>query len=137
MAEPVRVTIYDTQVDKLFQPGGNVWHTMGLIGMEHLNAAIMFAPRRSGHLAASHYPVAILTPYQKRGVRYTIRNDADYALYVHGGTVGPIHGWEGIGWMTVPPYRGAPFKVPMLEVSGQDANPWIQRAADYALAPFT
>lgn len=136
MAAPVRVTIYDNAVDRLFLPGGDVWHTMGLIGNEHLSAAIAFAPRRSGHLAASHYPVAILTPYQRRGVRYTIRNDADYALYVHGGTTGPIRGDMGLGWMRVPEYRGSARKVPMLEVSGQAANPWIERAALYALAPW-
>lgn len=140
MAEPVRVTIYDSRVDSLFLPGGDVWGWMGGVGAEHLQAAYMFAPRRSGHLASQHYPVAIITPYKKRGVRYTIRNDADYALFVHEGTTGPIVAdyWDDgtqsfLGPMA--PWGG--FSTPFARsVSGQRANPWINKAGEFVLAQY-
>ena len=39
-----KVTVYDTAVDGLFRPGGDAWHWLALVGTEHLNLAIAFAP---------------------------------------------------------------------------------------------
>lgn len=131
----VRVTVYDTQVTGLFMPGGDAWKFMGLAGTEHLNAAIAFAPSRSGHLKSSHYPVPILTPYKKLGTRYTIRNDADYAEFVHRGTTGPIMAYGSYLW--VPQRRGSAWpRWQARWVAGQKANPWIERAFDHAVAPY-
>lgn len=135
----VSATIRDTQVTGIFMPGGDAWHFLALVGTEHLNQAIAMTPNRTGTLARSHYPVPIMTPYRQggeQGARYTIRNDADYALYVHDGTTGPImaHG----GYMSVPMVRGS--KYPRFQakfVDGQSAKPWIKWAADVALAPYT
>lgn len=139
MADPVRVTIYDTAVDGLFRPGGQAWNWLGLLGTEHLNLAIAFAPARSGHLKSSHYPAPIMTSYTsggQRGSRYTIRNDADYALYVHEGTNGPITA-SGENGLWVPVFRGIPYpRHSRPSVRGQAANPWITRAGEVALAPF-
>lgn len=129
-----RVTIYDTAVDSLFFVGGDVWRFMSLLGTEHLNAAIAFAPARTGHLKASHYPVPIMTPNGRRGWRYTIRNDADYSQYVHEGTVGPImaHG----SYLSVPMVRGSKWpRFKARSVAGQLANPWIDKAWDF-VSPF-
>lgn len=130
MAGPVRVTIYDSKVDGLFAPGQDVWQFMSLLGTEHLNAAIAFAPSRTAHLKGSHYPAPIMTPNGRRGWRYTIRNDAEYALYVHRGTVGPI--LPKGEFLSVPVYRGllAPRRL-VGSVSGQTPNPWIDRAWDF------
>lgn len=134
-----RVTIYDTKVTGIFLPGGDGWHFMGLVGTEHLNQAIAFAPSRTGTLKASHYPVPIMTPYRAPGgavgCRYTIRNDAPYADYVHGGTTGPIMGHRGYLW--VPQRRGSSWpRYLARSVAGQDANPWLEKAAAVALAPY-
>lgn len=144
-----KVTVYDTAVDGLFRPGGDAWHWLALVGTEHLNLAIAFAPSRSGVLKASHYPVAIMTPYRtvggRQGSRYTVRNDAPYAAYVHEGTldkapiVGDVKEVNGeVGtWMSVPVMRGVGGRRFWTQsVAGQKANPWIERAAEVALAPF-
>lgn len=131
---PTRVTIYDTAVDSLFAPGQDVWRFMAGLGTEHLNAAIAFAPSRSNLLRASHYPVPIMTPNGRRGWRYTIRNDASYAEYVHRGTTGPIT--ANGDFLSVPMFRGTMYpRFQTRSVAGQTANPWIDRAWDF-VNPF-
>lgn len=129
-----RVTIYDSGIDLVFAPGQDVWKFMALLGTEHLNAAIAFAPSRTGTLKAAHYPVPIMTPTSRRGWRYTIRNDAEHSEWVHRGTTGPImaHG----NFMSVPMFRGAMYpRFQARSVAGQTANPWIDRAWDF-VNPF-
>lgn len=128
-----RVTIYDTGIDMVFAPGQNVWKFMALLGTEHLQAAIMFAPSRTNHLRASHYPVPIMTPRGRRGWRYTIRNDAEYSEYVHRGTYGPIR--PRFKRNLKFPVRGGIGMIYAPSVAGQTANQWIDRAWDY-VNPF-
>lgn len=129
-----RVTIYDSRIDQLFAPGQDVWKFTAGLGTEHLSAAIMFAPARSGRLKAAHYPVPIMTPRGKRGWRYTIRNDAEHSAWVHEGTVGPI--MANGSYLSVPMFRGSMYpRFRARSVAGQAANPWIERAWDY-VNPF-
>lgn len=138
----VRVTIYDRNIAALFVPGpqGQVWNWLEMVGRIHMAEALRQAPMRSGHLRSMHN--LALTPYKRFGARYSVGNYADYAPYVYFGTTGPIVAGNGfwddgrrafLGPMA--PWMGyntlfAP------SVDGQDANPWIARAADVALAPY-
>lgn len=123
----VRYTVYDSQIDIAFGVGQMVWRGMALVGTEHLNASIAYAPSRSGRLKASHYSVPILTPNGSRGWRYTIRNDAPYAEYVYYGTTGPIMAHGSYLW--APMFRGSPWpRYFARSVAGQAANPWIEKA---------
>lgn len=125
-----RFTVDSNGIDQLFATGREVWRYMALMGTEHLNAAIAFAPARSGTLKASHYPVPIMTPEGRRGWRYTIRNDAPYATYVHEGTTGPIMAYGD--YLSVPIFRGSAFpRFKARYVAGQTANPWMMRALDF------
>lgn len=135
-----RVTIYDANIDRVFLPGGDVWGFMQSLGFRHMSIALMEAPRRTGFLAAQHN--LALTPYKKRGVRYSVGNYALYSDFVHNGTTGPItagNGWweDGrramMGPMPPSPRGAVPYQH---SVSGQTANPWMARAADIALAQF-
>lgn len=140
MPTTARVTIYDANIDRLFLGGGDVWDAMERIGREHLGMALIEAPVRTGELRSLHN--LALTPYKKRGVRYTVGNYAEHALFVHGGTrpiitagngfwddgriafLGPMAPWMGRDALYAP------------WVSGQEANPWIARAADIVLAKY-
>lgn len=135
-----RVTIYDVNVDSLFQEGGDAWEWMRRVGTEHLMMALIEVPRRSGELARQHN--LALTPVGKRHVRYTVGNYAEYAEYVHGGTTGPIMAGNGFWDDGRPAYMGpmAPWMdrttLYARSVSGQEANPWIANAADTVLAKY-
>lgn len=127
-----RVTIYDRNLDLLFLPGGDAWKWMEEVGREHLAMALIEAPRRTGALASQHN--LALTPY-KRGVRYSVGNYADYAKFVHDGTIGPIVATGGgfLGPLTPwGPFPGGYIR----EASGQTANPWIENAAKIVLAKY-
>lgn len=162
MPDPYRITIYDRQVAALFQPGGEAWHWLGLLGTEHLQTAINMTPVREGKLRNAFYPVPIMTPYAiggGLGTRYTIRNDSPYAAAVHEGTGGKGRRW-GPGGTPLGPggwvewdggrragkvaYLGplemwgpTGFNIPYVKsVSGQDANPWILLAGLATFGPW-
>ena len=125
-----RYTVDDRGIDIAFSTGQMVWRAMAMVGTEHLNASIAFAPARSGHLKAAHYPVPIMTPRGKRGWRYTLRNDAPYSEYVHDGTTGPIMAYGD--YLTVPMTRGSDWpRFLARSVAGQTANPWFEKAWNY------
>lgn len=124
-----RFTVDDNGIDQLFATGQEVWKYTALMGTEHLGASIMYAPSRSGRLRASHYPVPIMTPEGRRGWRYTIRNDAPYARFVHEGTTGPIYPTGE--FLSVPVFRGSVYpRFRARSVSGQIGKPWMQWALD-------
>jgi hypothetical protein len=135
-----RVTIYDANIDRIFLPGGDVWGFMEMLGRMHLSMALIEVPRRTGFLASQHN--LAVTPYKKRGVRYSVGNYADHSEYVHQGTTGPIaagNGWWDDGRPAMmgpmPPHMGR-NAVYQQFVAGQTANPWIARSADIVLARF-
>lgn len=137
MADPYRVTIYDNQVDAMWSPaGGEVYGWLRRLGQEHLAVARRTTPRRSGNLAGEFYPVPIMTPVGKRNWRYTIRNDADYAAYVHDGTSGPIYPHGTHLWIRPAPHSRYQRGARRLSVKGQSANPWITEAGAFVLGPY-
>ena len=150
MPTKARVTIYDTALDAMFAPGGDVWGWLiNEVSRAHLAAALAEVPKRSGELARQHN--VSVTPY-RRGLRYSLGNYADYAAFVHYGTDGPIvaNGTRTVQrrWgaydpheranrlLVLPPGGGYPHKIWTREVRGQAANPWIERAAEIALGKY-
>lgn len=138
MPTNVRVTVYDTQVAGLFLPGGDVWGWMRSVGFEHMQMAAIEAPVRTGQLKGLHN--LALTPSGRNHVRYSVGNYADYAVYVHEGTTGPITsvGWDdgGPAFLAIRPVPHSWFPNGgfVRSVSGQEANPWIARAGGFVLA---
>ena len=140
MPTNVRVTIYDRNLDALFLAGGDVWNWMERVGREHLAEALIEVPRRSGVLASAHN--LALTPYQKRGTRYSVGNYAEHAEYVYFGTTGPITTgggfWDNgkIAYLgPMAPWMGRNTRFAP-SVSGQESNPWVANAADHVLAKY-
>lgn len=83
------------------------------------------APVRSGDIKGAH------RINRDRGgnqwvQRYNISNGSDHAEYVHEGTSGPIRP-KTSRKLVLPPGGGYP-KILVGEVSGQRANPWLERA---------
>jgi hypothetical protein len=158
MPTEVRVTIYDRNIDAMFMPGGDTWRWLEGVGREHMAMALVEVPRRTNQLAASHN--LALTPYKRRGVRYSVGNYARHAYWVHEGTDTPIvarHGFTDGGAPKPSRFKSGrvtgmytPGGLPMLHlkpwgihgyksvyaVRGQEANPWIARAAEFALAKY-
>lgn len=141
MPTTTRVTIYDTQVDRIFLPGGDVWDYMREVGDEHYRWASIYAPTRT-YFLLSQMAGPFVMPYNgRRGVRYSVGNYAPYANFVHGGTTGPIYGkteLEGLEgtwlWVRPMPYSWYPAGGWFGWVDGQTANPWIRRAWDTVAA---
>lgn len=102
---------------------GGMWARRLAVSM--ISEARAEAPVRDGKLKAGH------RINRERGsnqwmVRYRIENIAAHAEWVHEGTTGPIVRGDG-GKMVLPPYGGY-GKVVTRSVSGQSANPWLDRA---------
>lgn len=155
-----RVTIYDRNIDRLFLAGGDVWDWMQRTGTEHLMMALVEAPMRTGALRRAHN--LALTPYKKRGVRYTVGNYAEHSFWVHEGTdtpIVPMHAFStavgaatrpipdrDFGGMSLRDRQGFPLlalrpwgrygRIYKYAVRGQQANPWIARAADLVLSKY-
>ena len=140
MPTVIRVTIYDSVIAALFLPGGQSWAKMEEIGRHHIQLAIAESPSRTNNLRRSHN--LALTPVGKNRCRYSVGNYADYAVYVHEGTTGPIvaRGWDdgGASFMFIRPFPHSRFPTGARarSVSGQTANPWITRAGSMALARY-
>lgn len=140
MPTNVRVTVYDTQVERLFLPGGDAWDWLMRVGHEHTQMAIIESPSRTGYLRTQHN--LSLTPVGRYNVRYSVGNWADYAVYVHEGTTGPIvsTGWDdgSPAFLAIRPMPHSRFPVTkyLRSVSGQEANPWIARAGGIVLAKY-
>lgn len=103
-------------------PGGR-W--IYRLSTQMLDASKAAAPVRDGGLRRAHR----LT--RERGSnqwvqRLRVSNTAEHSVWVHDGTTGPIRRDDG-GLMTLPPGGGYP-RIRTREVSGQTANPWLERA---------
>lgn len=103
-------------------PGGGWWRRLRTSMMDTAKAE---APVRSGNLKMSHRMDVKLGSNQWVQ-RFSVRNISDHAEYVHDGTLGPITAADG-GKLVLPPYRGYK-KIVVRSVSGQAANPWLDRA---------
>lgn len=144
----VRETIYDTQIARLFVPGGDGWDWMLSVGQEQMMHTLMQTPVRSGELRRS-FNLA-LTPHGRNNVRYTVGTYSEYADYVIFGTTGPIFADDYVFTADQDPddydyprmrIRPAPHSwfgdyTYRLWVNGQTANNFMERAAAIIIAKY-
>lgn len=130
-----RITIDDLAVTRLTStPGGDVWKFMQSFGTQATFAAVLKAPSRTGKLKGSHN--LALTPRGTDGVRASVGNYADYTLFVHEGTTGPItaNGWDdgSPAFLAIRPFPASRFGqlAYRRSVAGQTANPWMREAVE-------
>lgn len=135
MAPGYRIRIYDSRVDSLFNDNGVVGVGTRRLGEEAKAIATDTAPRNS-------YGVSQGMAYRHRfrtrsngGGRYftsTLTNEADYALFVHEGTTGPIRASNPKKKM---PIAGSAQNVFVFKkvVRGQKKNPWMAEAGTAAM----
>jgi hypothetical protein len=124
-----RIFIFDSRIDGLFQPRGVVHKEIVKLTAETKALAVATAPinkfGESQGMANRHK-----SETKNRG-RYTtskIENTAPYAAYVHNGTTGPIVSNNPARLMLVGKSANNIFAL-KAAVSGQDAQPWLERAA--------
>lgn len=124
-----KIVIYDSRVDSLFQPRGVVWDEIVQIGRETKAEATLRAPvNKNGVSQGLKFKHNIRTiPLGRRRGQTQIENTADYAAFVHEGTMGPITRPNG-GLMTVGASAQRIFALSEV-VAGQDANPWLEDSA--------
>jgi len=129
MAETIR--IYDERMDSLFYPTtGVIPRGVGRLGALAKEIATTTAPRnKNGASQGLAYRHRYATRAQGgKGRRYftsQLSNNAEYAAFVHGGTVGPIAA-DG-KTMPVGASAGNVFAYSKI-VRGQAANLWMERA---------
>lgn len=129
MAETYRVTVLNSRIITVIQSGdGDRW-TRGKAKAIEARARIL-APKRSGHLAASHVtlPTTGSNAYQKR---YRVSAQARYSVFVHEGTgiYGPRHRMIiAPRGMKIPAGRGRRAAV-IFASRGQRPQPWLAQAA--------
>jgi len=90
MGTLVRVTVNDTNINRLFLPGGDGWSWMQKVGQEQMFITLEQTPVRSGELRRSLN--LALTPNGRNNVRYTVGSYSETAIYVIFGTKNPIYG---------------------------------------------
>lgn len=119
----VRVVVYDTRIQGMSAPGGDVNN---------------YVRRKTGLTAAvAQVNAPVRTGTLKRGIRTDVRtvrqgavgrvrSTARHSTWVHEGTYGPIlpHG----DFLWVPGRKGGTRRVKMPEVAGQRANPFLADA---------
>lgn len=128
-----RTVIDRPAMSRLFVRGGDVYDWVDDRVEGIARRARIGAPGRSGYLSRMHrHSTARRSTYRVRG---RVANNADYALFPHEGTNGPIKSNRGkmLGRMAPGPKGAVPFAK---QVSGQAANPWLVRAARKELARY-
>ena len=138
------VVVYESQIDAMFQPGGEGVRYANTQARDVASDARSLAPERSGELRRFIRAVPSRST-GKRSVRSSVRSAARHSLWVHEGTAG-----DGAGYiyparkraMKLPPggptYHGGPstsrhmgqkFKAMKLKkVRGQKGNPFLRQA---------
>ena len=127
----LRVRIYESQIARESLPGGDVRRWVSKIGKETFALASANCPVRTGELLRSiGWGV---TPHPA-GCQATIRATADYALFVHEGTTGPIYPTLS-RYLVVRPMPHSHYSdyTRRNSVRGQSANPFIQNAFEDVL----
>jgi len=122
-----RVTVYEIGLVRAVQTDGS--------GFTHKKAneiksvAVAIVPKRTMRLARSHKVEQSRTATGRFQTGHSVSADAPYARFVHGGT----RDYRSPGKMMGPmPIRaGGPNYIRFRR--GQQANPWLQRAADTVL----
>lgn len=137
-----RVTVYDSRIAAAFQPGGTLFQNMRRVGKDNYDAAVHYAPKRTGLMAKTiRFSV---TPSGKYHARYTVRPTVDYAIFSLAGTTGPITAKGGrLLWVRPRPYSRfmwraeyasiAHGRTPLFWVNGQKQNDWLGLSLHYTL----
>lgn len=124
----VRVVVYDTRIQGMNVPGGEVNnYVRRKVGLTAVLAQEK-APVRTGRLKAG-----IRTDVRtvRNGTVGRVRSTAKHSLWVHEGTTGPIFGNAGFLW--VPSSKYGTRRVRRSEVAGQRANPFLAEALDVVM----
>lgn len=131
----VNVQVYENAIHRMFTAGGEINSEARQITIETATAAAFLAPWRSGELRAGHRREVIVN--KRFGVRASIYNIAEHALWVHDGTDGPIVAKLNL-FMVIRPGPGSRYPHPIYRehVSGQRANPWMLDAANKVLLQY-
>lgn len=87
MAAKFKVTVFDSRISALFDPGYPANNFARDVNRETLRLADLYVPKRSNELRAGHRNFGVLKAgrYQARG---TVGNVTPYAPFVHEGTIG-------------------------------------------------
>lgn len=144
MATRYKVTVFDSRISQLFDPGYPANDFARDINRETLRLADRYVPKRSQELRFGHRNFGVLKVgrYNARG---SVGNVVHYSEWVHEGTLGmrivPLHSFA----MTVPRragglpvrhggtdimYVGPGFR--KQSVAGQEPNPWLEMAGEQA-----
>lgn len=125
----VRVVVYDSRIEAMSMPGGDVYRYANEKARRAAAFAKEIAPKRTGHLAAT---IRHDTRHVRHGAVGRVRATARYAIYVHEGTHGPIlpHG----SFLWVPKSRGSRLRRRMPSVSGQRPQPFLLEGLRLSMA---
>ena len=126
----VRITarheIYRRNINAQFLPGGQAAGWMDRMGRQMMLACMREAPGRSGELRRAHRWGRNKNPGGSR-YTFTVENVAEYAAWVHDGTITRPPKAVGKKKMRIPASAGHPA-VYGAEFRGQRANPWLDQA---------
>ena len=131
-------TVSHRALNSLFTPGGSVYKKAAELGRETKYVAEMFCAarhNRTGEMVNKHgKSVNPAGPYK---VRFTVHNDAPYAMYVIKGTPDVIESKRAAdgGFMVVRPSPHSWYSrdTPRAEVRGQGGDNWMADAMDEVL----
>lgn len=133
MAEAVRVRVYDSRIQSMFAPGGDVWGFARKLGRETMitaqDAPPLGAPEDTGQLKLGIEFSVTPVPH---GCITTVRSTAPHSLWVHEGTRTPIYPRDS-RWLRIPPGRGHTRARYLRWVNGQSPNPFLTRAMRFVL----
>jgi hypothetical protein len=132
----VRIRVFDSRIDAMHLPGGDVWNWAAGLKHEMEVLAKAKAPKRTGHLAES---VSTSQGSNALGTFVTMGASAHYAAWVHEGTHGPIFPrganylkFRGQGVWAGGNSRDGYWRLP--SVSGQRSQPFLRDAMEEVLA---
>lgn len=121
----VRVVVYDSRIQAMSAPGGDVFRYAQRKAQRTASFAKAFAPKRTGRLAAG---IRSDTRTVVQGAVGRTRSTAHYSAYVHEGTTGPIVATNSEKGLWVPRRKYGYKRGWRDSVAGQRANPFLDRA---------
>lgn len=130
MATEVEVVIYDSVITAFSLPGGIVWRYGYQKAQRTERVARGNIKSRSGYLAAHTH--ARYEGSRRDQAIMVVESEADYAVYVHEGTHGPIMSTNH-RFLRLSPGGGYGV-VYARQVAGQRANPYLRDALEEVMA---
>jgi hypothetical protein len=122
----VRVQVYDSRIQEMFNPGGSVHKWTRDLAIRVLDRSMRECPKRTSFLAFSH-DFSVGTNHF--GTVGYVKNHAEYAVFVHEGTRDVIFPVTN-KYLVVRPHPHSHYTryTSRRWVRGQHANPWMERA---------